>query len=214
MPTALELLRDDETPASSLLGAADAVLGDEWRVWEPETVWLELHHKRAEISLGNRQQLMAARNVLSTGRCYYDALVFARTATAFSNEESNFDSFDEMNVAHMAWCIDELAKIEGSSHEFDREVVQLVAIALFDEGFVLAPEQLQFAQEALDARYPKDTSALKSVVEEYWTSLREHREKEFSLPENAKGVQLARLLAVDTYVMKRRAARARLTLGA
>lgn len=208
--TPLELLKDDATPASSLLGAADAVLGPEWRVWEPETIWLELSHKHASISLGNRQQLMAARSVLSTGRCYYDALVFARTATAFSNEDSNFDSFDEMNVAHMAWCVDELTKIEGHAHEFDREVVELVAIALFDEGFVLAPEQLQFAQAALDRRYPKDTSALKSVVEEYWLALREHRKKEFSLPENAKGVQLARLLAVDTYVASHQATRAKL----
>lgn len=189
------------------MAAAEALLGSQWRVWEPETIWIELGHRDVDVALGNRQQILAGRNLLTSGRFFFDALVYDRTCAAFSNETLNFDVMGEAAVAHMAWAVDEMRRIcdafEDPPLDWDREVIAFTAHQLHEEGFVLAPEELGFAQEALDKLYPKETSELRNEARELWGALRQHEIRSVPYPETAKGVQLARLAATHAYVATR-----------
>jgi hypothetical protein len=213
---AAELLRDDATVASVVCKAAESLLDEGWRLWEPETIWLELHRKHdIDLPLGNRQQLMAGRNLLLTGRFFYDGLVFDRSCAAFANEVLDIEGFDDTHVAHLAWGVDEGKKLselfEDPFLEFDREVIGVTALQLWEEGFVVAPQELEFAQAALDGLWPKtdEVKALRREVKELWPDVREHPLKEIPFPETQKGVQMARLASVEVFLAERRAARAK-----
>lgn len=211
--TALERLREDATVASAVCKAAAAALGDGWLLWEPETIWKELHHRGIDVTVGNRQQLMAGRGLLVHGRFFYDGLVFDKTCAAFANEVLDIDGFDDTLAMHLAWGVDEAKKIcELFDDPFlllDREPCEMAAQQLFEEGFVLAPEELAFAQPALDRRLTKEARDLKREVAEIWTDLRGHQVRDVPYPETAKGVQMARLASVSVFLAERRALRQR-----
>ena len=213
--SAAELLAEEDTVASVCMASMEALLGPQWRSWEPETLWLELDHKKVDVTLGNRQQIMAGRSLLITGRFFFDALVYDRTCAAFSNEELNFDVMGESTVAYMAWAVDEMRRIcdafEDPPLDWDYEVENFTAHQLHEEGFIIAPEELAFAQKALDRLYPAKNAAehkeLKDEVRKLWSDLGDHDVRKFPYPETAKGVQLAHLAGVHTYVRDRQAKR-------
>lgn len=209
--SAKDVLENEASVASVCMAATEALLGSQWRVWEPETLWLELDHHGVDVPKGNRQQILAGRSLLTTGRFFFDALVYDRTCAAFSNEDLNFDVMGESTVSYMAWAVDEAKRIcdafEDPPLEWDREVIQYTAIQLKEEGYVLAPEELSFAQGALDALYPKEASELKNEVRQIWSDLDSHDVRDVPYPETAKGVQMARLAATHTYVLSRQAMR-------
>lgn len=213
---ARKLLADDETVASTVLCALHALFQDQWLVWEPESVWLELERQGCHISLGNTQQALAGRSLLTTGRFWYDALVYDATCSAFSNEVLSLDMPEDSLVAHLAWGVDEAAAIcrdHGDDIlDYDREVVEFTAHRLYDEGFVVAPQGLEFAQKALDRRYPKTEAhaELVAAVQGAYAELHKvaSETREVPYPESARGVQLARLASVDAFLADRRKARA------
>lgn len=214
---ALTLLADDDTVASAICKAAETVLGDGWLVWEPESIWKELHHEGVDVPLGNRQQLMAGRGLLIHGRFYYDGLVFDRTCAAFSNEVLNMDALDETLAMHLAWGVNEAAKLcelfEHTPEPFDREVVTVCAAQLWEEGMVLAPDELSFAQTALDKEWSVECCGLKDKVQRAWADLRGHSLRDVPYPETPGGVQLARLAAIATFLDERRRLRDRQLTG-
>lgn len=211
MRALIDLLADDDTVASVVCQAASQLLGDGWMLWEPETVWLELKHEGCDVPIGNRQQLMAARGLLIHGRYFYDGPVFDRTCAAFSNEVLDIDGFDDTLVMHMAWGVDEAKRISALFNDtyvqMDREPVELVALQLVEEGFVLAPEELAFAQDALDRRWGSSASELKNEVRELWADLGSFDLRNVPYPETPKGVQLARLASVAEFLSERRKVR-------
>lgn len=207
MKPALAALADDDTVASVVCHAASAVLGDGWLLWEPESIWKELHHLGVDVPYGNRQQLMAGRSISTTGRVFYDALVFDRTATAFVNDVCDYEGFDDAVVAHYAWCVDEVAAISDQLGEhalhYDREPVSLVARRLRQDGFVLAPEQLSFVQPELDRVWGTEALELKQAVAKVWADAKGHQVRDIPYPETARGVQMARLASVAAFVEER-----------
>lgn len=202
-------MADDATVASVVCAEAQNLLGDAWLLWEPESIWKELHHKGIDVPLGNRQQLMAGRGLRVHGRFYYDGLVFDRTCAAFANEVLAIDELDETLAMHLAWGVDEAKVIDDSPVEFDREVIATVAAQLYEEGMVLCPDELSFAQEALNALWPCDTAELRQATQKLWGELRTHDLKAFPFPETPKGVQAARLAAIQVFLDERRGVRDR-----
>lgn len=211
MNPALKLLTDDCTVASVACRAIEKELGMAWKLWEPETLWKELHHRGVDVPLGNRQQIMAGRAVLNTGRVFYDGLVFDRTSAAFSNDLCDYEGFDDAVVAHHAWCIDEVRAIsdfhEDPVVEYDREVVGIVVRSLREEGFVIAPTELEFAQSALDRTWGKSGAELKKDVLAIWASAKGLSVRNIPYPETPRGVQMARLASVEAFLTERRATR-------
>lgn len=201
-------LTDDSLVASAVCLAAKERVGDGWLLWEPETLWREL-----EVAPGNRAQLMAGRGLLIHGRFFYDGLVFDRTCAAFANEVLDIDGFDDTLVMHLAWGMDEARKISELFEDpfllMDREPCEVAATQLWQEGFVLAPSELSFAQPALDRRWGKDAAELKRTVSELWADLRGHDLSKIPYPETARGVQLARLASVELFLRERRATRSK-----
>lgn len=208
----MSALSDDATVASVVCKAARKELGDGWLLWEPESIWKELAHRDIEVPEGNRQQLMAGRGLLIHGRFFYDGLVFDRTCAAFANEVLDIDGFDDTLAMHLAWGLDEARKIcEIFDDPFllmDREPCEVTATQLWQEGFVLAPKELSFAQAALDRRN-REAGQLKREVSELWADLDGHKLRDIPYPESAKGVQLARLASVELFLEERRSVRAR-----
>ncbi len=210
------LLADNESVASVVCLATSRLLGEGWRLWEPETLWLELYRKhKVDVPLGNRQQIMAGRNLLLTGRFFYDGLIFDKSCAAFANEVLDVDGFDDTLVMHLAWGVDEARKIATVFGEtvpdYDHETLGVAALQLYEEGFLIAPQELAFAQEALNERSPRtpELKALRRELKELWADLKEHPLKEVPYPETPKGVQLARLASVEVFLAERRAVRAR-----
>ena len=209
-----KLLSDDETVASVVCKAAHTLLGDGWLLWEPESIWKELEHQHIDISEGNRQQLMAGRALLVHGRFFYDGMVFDRTCAAFANEVLDFEGgVDDTLAMHLAWGMDEAQKISALFNDsfllMDREPCEVAAMQLWEEGFVLAPPELSFAQAALDRRCGQHNKDLKQDVTSLWADLKGASLKDFPFPETAKGVQCARLASVQLFLEEQRGLRSK-----
>jgi len=192
------LLRDEATCAFACMRSMDTLLTDQWFAWEPETLWLELSHLGVSVPVGNRDQIMAGRAVVTTGRFYYDALAFEKTCVSFSNDMPNYEALDDAPVEFIAWANDEAYKIHlfytEQNLEYDREPVEYTAAQLKLAGFLVAPSQLHWAQERLDKYYSKDTHALKKEVMTAWA-----KTPAGGFEETPVGVQLARLAAVQAH---------------
>jgi hypothetical protein len=171
--------------------------------WEPETLWLELSRTGVNVPVANRAKIMAARVLVTTGRFYYDALVFEKTIVTFNDDPAHMDSLDDAPVEYIAWASDEAYKIYLHYHKenvsYDREPIAYTGVQLYRHGLVVAPDQLHWAQEALDAHYPKDTAALRKKVQTAWAALPKGELKNNAYPETPLGVQLAKLAAVHMY---------------
>lgn len=206
-------LEDPCTCASVLCRAIERELGEGWRLWEPETLWLELKHKGIDTPNECREKILAGRVLLNTDRATYDALVFSRTAAAFSEGRCEHDAYDDDVVGHHAWCVDEMRTMYAQQNEpmppLDHEVLSLIALALYREGFVVAPEELSVAQEALDRLYRGrgDTSELKEAVRGIWASAKGLSVRNMPYPESPRGVQMARLASVEAFLDGKRAER-------
>jgi hypothetical protein len=204
------LLSDESTCASAVLYSVEKLLGQGVLLWEPQSIWLELKHQGIDLPLSNREQLMAARNLLTTGRFWYDATVFEKTCTAFNNEEISPESVEDAPVVFISWAIWEANEIAKKyeildSAVFDREPVAYMAVQLNRENFVVAPEELHVAQTSLNKYYPKETVKLQNTIHEAWAAApRDNRLRDAAFPETQEGVQLARLATVQYYMNKQR----------
>jgi hypothetical protein len=163
-------------------------------------MWLELQHQQVNVPLANRDQILAARSVVTTGRYWYDAHAFEKTCISFNNEEPNYDALDDTPVAYISWANEEVFKLNmyylKEDESYDREPTCYTAVQLYREGFVVAPEGLGWAQEALDAYYPAEARELKQTVMEAWAAAPKNKLLDAAFPETDAGVQLAKLAAV------------------
>jgi len=192
--------------------AMDELLGSSWMAWEPETLWLTLDRMRTSVPVSNREQIMAARNLITVGAFYYDMHAFEKTCMAFNNEESNYDALDAPPVAYICWAIAEANMIhrqyeDGETLELDREPKGYTAIQLHREGFVLSPSPLGWAQTDLDKHNACDEACknLRKQVREAWADAPRGKDLlDAPFPETPAGVQLARLAAVHVYHEKRK----------
>jgi len=204
---AKELLRDAATPAIALTKAANALLG-EHLTWEPESLWLELERQDVDLPVGNRAKLMAAIALRLVPSFYWDAIVFEKTAIAFDGIEPNPDALEETSPARMAWAVVEAAWIlrdaKNATWEFQHEPRAYAGVVLCRAGFVLAPEQLSFAQAALDRERFHKTDLL-DEVKERWARVDKGGLEKLTLEETPLDVQIARLAAVELHVRERRA---------
>jgi len=205
-------LRDEKTCASACMFAMDALLGSSWRAWEPETLWLSLTRMRVHVPDENREQIMAARSLITTGRFYYDMHAFEKTCMSFNNEEGNYDALDDAPVMYISWAVAEAEMIhrfyeDGETGVLDREPVCYTAIQLHRAGFVQAPTPLGWAQKELDKHNANDAACKKlcATVREGWAAApRGDDLLSAAFPETPEGVQLARLAAVHVYHERRR----------
>lgn len=203
-------LRNEDSHAFTCLLAVKALLSDSWLAWEPESIWLELQHLRVNVPVSNREQILAGRSLLTTGRFWYDMHAFERTCLAFNNEEPTNVGVEDAPVAFICWAIKEADDIHrqftgGEVLRLDREPLLYTVIQLYREGFILAPSNTSWMQDELNKRHAKDSKDLRQEVKEGWAAAPKDisQLKKAPFPETAAGTQLARLAAVHVHMQER-----------
>jgi hypothetical protein len=201
-----DLLRNPDTAAVVLMKAAHALLGD-FLTWEPESIWLELQHQGVDLPEGNRAKIQAAVALHLVPSFYWDGIVFEKTALAFDGMVPNPEILEEASPGKLAWAVIEAAWVirlaKNATWEFNSEPRAYAGVILSRAGFVLAPEQLAFAQPVLDReRFHKH---LHDEVKERWAQVSKDNLTALSLQETPVDVQIARLAAVELHVRERRA---------
>ena len=81
------------------------------------------------------------------------------------------------------------------------------------EGLVLAPKELEFAQDLLDEMNCKEVEEgkdcpampLNATTKKAWAALNKESLATHAFPEDREGVQLARLAAVELYLQEHQA---------
>ncbi len=201
-----DILASRTTSAVALCRAADMALGDHLS-WEPESIWVDLDRQGVTVPVEARDRLMAAIALRLVPAFYWDAMVTANTAVAFDGRPAHVEIVEEASPGALAWAIVEAAWIRRrydlEALQPEHEPIAYVAVILDRAGFVLAPEQLSFAQDALDARRSK--SGLLDDVRQRWSGIDKGRLVDLALQETPVDVQIARLAAVELHVRSRRA---------
>jgi len=185
--------------------AARSLLGD-FLAWEPESIWLELQHQGVDLPEGNRAKLMAALTLHLVPSFYWDAIAFEKTALAFDGASPNPDTLEEASPALLAWAVVEAAWIlrlaKNAVWEFNSEPRAYTGVVLTRAGFVLAPDQLSFAQPVLNRE--RFHTHLLEETKARWAGVDKAGLDKLALQETAVDVQIARLAAVETHVRVRR----------
>lgn len=220
---ALDVLRDSRASASSVWAAVEALLGKGVRAWEPETLHLELERRGIAWDDALSAKVLGAQTILTTRSWSHDHEVLFAFAVACDGHPAG-------GVAHptplqLAWAVTEIETLTGGTigedEGFDPDGVDpAIALVLHDDGWVLAPAQLRFCQDALSA-WDRDEGAVRAKVEKVWAKLSELPEESLRglvsrAPEDAVGVQIAHLADCEVEIRARSHLRAehRRELGA
>ena len=186
--------------------AAHALLGD-FLTWEPESIWLELEHQGVDLPEGNRAKIQAAIALHLVPSFYWDGIVFEKTAIAFDGLVPNPDILEEASPARLAWAVVEAAWIvrlaKNATWEIGSEPRAYAGVILARAGFVLAPEQLAFAQPTLNRE--RFHTHLLDEVKARWAQVSKDNLTALSLQETPVDVQIARLASVELHVRERQA---------
>lgn len=204
----MRFVNDREASATAIFVEVKKLLGPQFIAWEPETIYLDIHHKTGlDPDALTRDKLQACITLITTPYFFTDAAVFENITTAFNHYVSGPEILHEASPAQMAWAVTE-AEFLLSLHDipmaqFDFEPTGYAAVVLFREGYVVAPRQLQFAQSQLDKRLSPEAKQLQKEVLEAWEKLSRTSLASQSFDETPLGVALARLAVVEQYVQER-----------
>lgn len=207
--TAQRLLQDVHTTATGCFRAVECFCGPGWRAWEPESIWLTLERRGVDVPVLNRDKILAASTLTIIPAFWFEVNAFENTIMAFNNVLSDGEILQEATPAQINWAVYEAemlfsqaADIPGTT-EFDREPIGYTAIVLDRAGFVLAPELLSFAQDALDGCVKDGAGIDKKDVKSAWKALQKKDLTKVDFKDTPLDTQLARLTAVQLYLYKR-----------
>lgn len=204
----MRFVNNPEASATALFLEAKKTLGPQFIAWEPETIYLEIHNKTGlDPDALTRDKIQACITLLSTPYFFTDAAVFENTVTAFNHYVSDPRILHEASPAQMAWAVTE-AEFFLSIHDmvlpsFDYEPAGYAAVVLFRDGYIVAPRQLQFAQELLDKHLNPDAKKLQKVIRDGWEKLSGTPLSAATFDTTPVGIALARLASVELYVQER-----------
>lgn len=198
-----DIFADPAAGATELFLVAHKHLGPEFVHFEPETLWTSF-----DVETVNRDQLLAAMGLATHPSFFWDFRTFGNTALAFGDHAVVHDAVPRPEARDMAWALFEAELLNALSDdpaepELDEEVLAYIATVLHEEGFVLAPDLLEGAQEALDRMTSPEGRALKDEVRRQWETLKNHNLERLPTPTSALDVQLTRLAEVRLYLVKR-----------
>lgn len=154
---AIELLNNPECMVSVVLLCLRELFGDEFYGFEPESIFFDLQDEGVRVN----DQLMEKINC---GLCLAlqpdflnDALTFENCVRVMCGLDIVWHRTQKPDIAYICWGVTEALMIMGLEHpdmdndaEFSDEVEMYVAIALHHDNYMLAPPELEFAQELLD----------------------------------------------------------------
>lgn len=130
--------------AIALAALAEKKIGPAFVDYDPEAL-RDLGFTDDEIT-----KMMAAKVVLYDTEPFVHWHVFEKVAAALVDRLVMFDVTQDLTVAEVAWAVDAMRYLDAET-PFSHEVVAYVAGLLHEEGFVVAPPVLAFAEGVLGA---------------------------------------------------------------
>lgn len=164
------------------------LLGAEYYLWEPETIWTELLRESGapNISEVNKNKIQAVRTVHHTDAVFQRWEVFEKIIAAFNNLVPRFDVMQRPTLGQLVAGVDIIQQLRGGS--FEDEVSRYVAASLLTEGVQYAPEPIEFSNEHLASMSP-----VHATVATAW------RAGKTSDPDETVDLQLRRLQDAKNY---------------
>lgn len=194
------LMRDDVHPLK-LVAELDDMLGGEWTEWEPETI-RQTVIKEAGVQPSDdvMAKIMAVKIVLARpDRFFDDWHAFEKISVALNDQAPVMNSVEDVPVEWLSNAVAVVEKI-ASSGDFSPEVGKYVAARLFDQGYVVAPTKLAFADGFLGTQVGNDDLRRK-VILAYPRALAS--ESLDDVEETPVNIQVSRLVRNHAYVLDR-----------
>jgi hypothetical protein len=204
-----KILEDADSSAVGCFLAIREALGEGCRAWEPESLWLTLDRRKINVPALNRDKILAAHTITMIPAFWWEVNCFQNTVMAFNNVLSNPGALQEATPGQLAWGVFEAEMIYtyadfDETPEFDREPALYTGACLHRAGYILAPDLLHFAQDALDGFNKGKTSSLEvSEVRRAWKQLNGKTLKQDWKDDDPLDVQLSRLASVSLYIEDR-----------
>jgi hypothetical protein len=195
------LSRMDAHPLKIVAELTD-MMGEDWTEWEPETI-RETLEKEAGIDPSDdvMNKIMAVKIVLARpDRFYDDWHAFEKIAVALNDCSPSMGGVEEVPVEWLSNAVSIIEKLAAEG-DFSAEVKKYTAARLFDQGYVIAPPKLAFANEDLGPLI-NDDGMQKKVILAYKQALASGDDPE-TMRETPVNIQVARLMRNHTYVMEK-----------
>lgn len=203
-----------ETPtAYGLLRACKLLFGSDCINWEPETFWLLIDRHGYNLSQDNRDKIMAAVAAIHDPAYFNEARAFNAMCVGLNDDELNPEEIQPLEAPFMCWTVfethailmDEIRQKNVTKlPKFDYEVQELIAANLYNDGFILAPVALDFAQDELDAMYKHVNGLMASDIDKELKKIVTQDLTKIVLEEdNPIHIQVARHLRCYAYIEDR-----------
>jgi hypothetical protein len=189
--------------------------GENWMVWEPETLWREImdDFRVPSISDHAKSKIQAVKT-LHINEWYFDKWeVFCWVTQALNNNIPDFQVIQKPSIAQLFVSVDIATMVRGDE-EFGAETQMWVAASVLDEGVIYAPKPIAFCNDEivqlLERSKLEDALGLIPAVQERWRELGGLSEEAWgkingaALEENAVDVQVAKLIVAQRYMELRR----------
>jgi len=167
---AKQFLQQEDTPPALLLRSLEALLGGESLNYEPESIEIELANAQCPVSDSTWDKLLAAQTLMYNEPFYWEYGAFHNTILAFTNEPVIPSAVQVVTPCELAEGILAAEILRKVYHklilDFDYEPQSYTATILKQEGYVICPPVLEFAQEALDLAINKEAKELQLKVKE------------------------------------------------
>lgn len=204
-----QLLQDEHTTATGCFRATELLCGPTFRIWEPESIWLTLERQGINIPVINRDKILAAITLTVVPAFWFEVNAFENTIMAFNNIVSDYEILQEATPAQINWAVFEAellysqaSNIEETT-EFDYEPINYTAIVLNRAGFILTPDLLSFAQNALDKLNKDGVNVDKTALRKTWDDTKRKNLSKRIYNDTPFDMQLARLASVQLYLQER-----------
>jgi hypothetical protein len=193
------LTRNDVHPLK-LVAELEDTLGEDWVEWEPETI-RESIIKEAGVEPSDdvMSKIMAVKIIIHRPEIFFDDwMAMEKISVALNDQTPMMGMIEEVPIEWLSNAVSIVTKLAGDG-DFGSDVEGYVAARLHDQGYVVAPPLLRFADDKLGS-IVKNDDLRKKVILAYARSI---NAKELGEGEDPISIQVARLLRNNAYVLDR-----------
>jgi hypothetical protein len=190
---------DPTSPPMPIYDELLSHLGQQWLIWEPETVWDELRERFGDLHMpdGTKDKILAGQLMATTNVPWSDWHPFLGCCLAINGIPVGED-FSPCSPSQLAYGITILRRMKPGL-EFDSEPRNMTAAMLASEGLVWVPadpigSMIGDAREVMAPDYPREQLA-EAIAQEYDSYA--PGSEEISMP-------LARVLVIDEYLRNKK----------
>lgn len=174
--------------------------GTEWLEWQPETLFQTIRMDfNTQISKVNQDKILAVQLLHVSDSFWRHWEAHEKVVLAFNNLIPMFDRVQDVTMGQLFHAVHQAHQIRREN--FQDEVKGYMAAHAKAEGMIWLPPPLDVVQDALDALLPHEIRPLTKEIRERWDAFEDLDLKNIEFQEDVFGVQLARLAAIDSYLV-------------